>query len=97
MVKETNRLSKLILWEIILLFIIIIIITYAPMIVEIDSLGEILSKLLQPILIIIFILIVTKIFVTILSNDIKLIVIVQSFISDNISKSRRIKSDFVRI
>ena len=66
MVKGTSHLSKLIFWEIILLFILIMIFTYAPMIIELDSLGEILSTFLKPALIILFMLIITKIFITIL-------------------------------
>jgi len=66
MVKGRSRLSKLILWEIILLFLIGLLITYGQKIFEIASLSEVLSSLLPPALIILIVIVITKIFVTLL-------------------------------
>ncbi len=66
MVKRKSKLSKLILWEIILLFLLVIIFVGGQQIFQITSLQEIISTLLPPILLIITVLVITKLFVIIL-------------------------------
>jgi len=66
MVKGRSRLSKLILWEIILLFLLGLLITYGQKIFEIKSLSEVLTNLLPPALIILIVIVITKLFVTVL-------------------------------
>lgn len=64
--KKNRRLSRLILWEIILLFLLALVFTYMPIFVELESLGDILENLLPPLLMILFVLIITKLFVSLL-------------------------------
>ncbi len=66
MVKRRSKLSKLILWEIILLFLLVVIFVGGQKIFQITSLQEIISTLLPPILLIITVVVVTKLFVIVL-------------------------------
>jgi len=66
MVKRVGRLSKLILLEIILLFLLVVLLVYAPTLIEMDSISDALSKFLNPAVTIVFVLLITKIFVTFL-------------------------------
>jgi small-conductance mechanosensitive channel len=66
MVRGSRRLSKLILWEIILLFLLVLLITYGQKFFEIKSLNDILSSILPTALIILIVIVITKLFVTVL-------------------------------
>ncbi len=66
MVKRRSKLSKLLLWEIILLFLLIMIFAGGQKIFEITSLQDILSTLFPPILLIITVIVVTKLFTIVL-------------------------------
>lgn len=66
MVESTSRISKLILWNIILLFILVMLFTYTPVFVKIGSIEEVLENFLSPAIMILFVLVVTKLFVTVL-------------------------------
>ncbi len=68
MEEGSRHLGKLILWEIVLLFLLVVLVTYAPKLVEIESLNldEIVSDILPPALTVIFVLMVTKLFLYVL-------------------------------
>jgi len=66
MVKRVGRLSKLILWEIILLFLLVVIFTYVPSAIETESINELFTTFSGPALTILFVLVITKLFVTVL-------------------------------
>lgn len=66
MVESTSRISKLILWNIILLFILVMLFTFTPVFVKIGSLEEVLENFLSPAIMILFVLVTTKLFVTVL-------------------------------
>jgi len=66
MEESTRRLTKLILWEIVLLFVLALIFAYAPRFVEMQSLGDVLEEFLEPALTILIVLVITKLFLTIM-------------------------------
>lgn len=66
MERSTRRLSKLILWEIVILFVLIMLFTYAPVFIEMESISEVIPQFLSPLIMILFVLIVTKLFLTLL-------------------------------
>ena len=66
MVKRRSKLTKLILWELVLLFLLVVIFAGGQQTFEIDSLREILLTLFPPILLIVTVIVVTKLFVIVL-------------------------------
>jgi len=66
--EGTRHLGKLILWEIVLLFMLVVLVTYMPRFVEMQTLDlkEIVSEILPPALTIVFVLIVTRLFLYVL-------------------------------
>ncbi|MEF8848481.1 MAG: mechanosensitive ion channel family protein [Candidatus Thermoplasmatota archaeon] len=66
MERSTRRISKLILWEIVLLFVLALLFTYMPTFVKMESLNEVLTRFLRPSLMILFVIIVTKLFLSLL-------------------------------
>ncbi|MEF8879255.1 MAG: mechanosensitive ion channel domain-containing protein [Candidatus Thermoplasmatota archaeon] len=66
MEKSSKHISKLILWEIVLLFALVLLFFYMPAFIEMESLSEIIERFLPPSLIILFVLIVTKLFLSVL-------------------------------
>jgi small-conductance mechanosensitive channel len=64
--RNVRRLGTLIIWEIIILALLVAIFTYMPRFVELGSYGEILKQLLPPVLLIVFVITVTKLFLYVL-------------------------------
>lgn len=66
MVKRRSKLSKLILWEIILLFLLVLIFAGGQKFFQITSLRDIFLTLFPPVLMIVTVIVVTKLFVIVL-------------------------------
>lgn len=66
MVRRSSRLSKLILTEIILLFVLVALFTFGPALIEMDTVSNDLLVFLQPAIKILFVLIITWLFTTLL-------------------------------